>query len=149
MSNQRILITGSNGFIGSNIHNELKYEHDLAVVGASSSYQGSAIKFDLRDQSQVNDIIDSVKPDLILHLAGIADPNWCENNPQQAWDINYNGTKRVVKAIENSKTKLVYFSTDYVFDGESPLAGNTQERTLSMYMDKPNQCQKTLLKNIL
>jgi dTDP-4-dehydrorhamnose reductase len=63
-------------------------------------------------------IIKKIKPDYIVHTAAFTNVDACETHKEDAFKINVNGTKHVAEASEEINAKLVYVSTDYVFDGE-------------------------------
>ena len=73
---------------------------------------------DVTEQAQVQAAMQRAAPDYVIHAAAFTDVDACEIEPQRAWDVNALGTKHVADACEEYGAKLVYVSTDYVFDGE-------------------------------
>lgn len=68
---------------------------------------------------EVETAIRRVAPDFVIHAAAFTDVDACEIEPQRAWEVNAFGTKHIVDACDKHGAKVVYISTDYVFDGEN------------------------------
>jgi len=117
----KILGTGLNGLIGSRIVELLSGEYEFENISRSNG-------IDITNESQVLQKVGDCDSPLILHLAGKTDVDACEKDKElgeegEAWKINVFGTKNILKAAEKSGKKLIYISTDLVFDGKK----NTQE----------------------
>jgi dTDP-4-dehydrorhamnose reductase len=108
--NQKVLITGANGQLGKELV-ELFTEKGFEVYGFGRD------KMDITNQVQVQEIIGAVKPDIVIHSAAHTKVDLAESEPDQAFLINADGTRNVAVAAEAVGAKLVYVSTDYVFDG--------------------------------
>ena len=76
------------------------------------------INLDISNFEQVSSIIERFKPSVILHSAAYTDVDGCETNREYALSVNYHGTANIVRSSMKSGSKLVYISTDYVFDGK-------------------------------
>jgi dTDP-4-dehydrorhamnose reductase len=72
---------------------------------------------DIRDAAAVREAVHGFAPDVVLHTAAYTDVDGAEAQPAIAEAINVLGTRNVVEAVRGTHTRLVYFSTDYVFDG--------------------------------
>src|SRR3989344_671251 len=115
----RILITGANGLLGTKAMQVFSRQHDVTGMDREHDItQQEAISFILRQ-----------KPDLIVHAAAETNVDACELHPEQAYTINVLGTENVIKAARVLDAKLVYISSDFVFDGSR---GNYTEA------DQPN-----------
>jgi dTDP-4-dehydrorhamnose reductase len=89
---------------------------------------------DITKQAQVNATVSRVAPDYVIHTAAFTDVDACETEPQRAWDINALGTKNVAEACEEHGARLIYVSTDYVFDGEEgPYSEEAPTRPINVY----------------
>lgn len=104
------LITGSSGFVGSELLNILSKQHQCLGVGGS-------LDFPVTDQKSVEEVINREKPDVIVHLAGINNLSYCEENPREAFRVNALGTRNVAQAAAKTGTRMVYISSDLVFSG--------------------------------
>ena len=89
---------------------------------------------DITEQAQVHATISRVAPDYVIHTAAFTDVDTCEIEPQRAWDVNALGTKNVAEACEEHGAKLIYISTDYVFDGEDgPYSEEAPTHPINVY----------------
>ncbi|MED3936483.1 dTDP-4-dehydrorhamnose reductase [Priestia megaterium] len=109
---QKVLITGANGQLGKELV-ELFTEKGFEVYGFGRD------KMDITNQAQVQEVINTLKPNIVLHSAAHTQVDLAESEPDQAFLINAYGTRNVAVAAEAVGAKLVYVSTDYVFDGTS------------------------------
>jgi dTDP-4-dehydrorhamnose reductase len=66
----------------------------------------------------VSDFINQINPAIIIHAAAVSAPDLCENNPSMARAVNAEGTQNIVDAAKENKRRIVYVSTDMVFDGK-------------------------------
>jgi len=107
---QKVLITGANGQLGKELV-ELFTETGFEVYGLGRD------KMDITNQAQVQEVINTLKPNIVLHSAAHTQVDLAESEPEQAFSINAYGTRNVAVAAEAVGAKLVYVSTDYVFDG--------------------------------
>ncbi len=72
---------------------------------------------DVRNFSNVRTCFQNAQPDIVLHTAAYTDVDGCEANQQLALDVNAMGTENVARVCQEIGAKMVYYSTDYVFDG--------------------------------
>ena len=68
---------------------------------------------------EVETAIRRVAPDFVIHAAAFTDVDACEIEPQRAWEVNALGSKHITDACDKHGAKVIYISTDYVFDGEN------------------------------
>ena len=128
----KVLITGGSGLLGSALSFYLKDFFDVTSTYTSHKFavEGcNTIQLDVADQKDSIDTIKKIKPNVIIHAAALVGVGLCEKNPELAHKINVEGTKNIVEASKKANSKLVYISTDYVFDGRK---GNHSED------EKPN-----------
>lgn len=110
-----ILLTGSEGYVGEIIKSHISGKHDLMCMDIEQKSHGQII-CDLCDRDAVARLAKNIKPDIVIHAAGNKDLCYCENNAKAAFKINCETTKNVVQVF-GDKAKVIYISTDYVFDG--------------------------------
>ncbi len=72
---------------------------------------------DITDLESVVSVFKRVRPDYVVHTAAVTNVDFCEKNRHVAYSVNVFGTRNIVSACEQVGCGLVYFSTDYVFDG--------------------------------
>jgi dTDP-4-dehydrorhamnose reductase len=112
-----LLVLGASGLVGWYIVQRYP-DGDSIAVGFKNAGPGMQ-SLDLRDAAAVRKLILELKPEVIAHAA--ADPNVdrCERDPTGTRAINVDGVRNVVAAAGNAGSRVVYFSSDYVFDGRS------------------------------
>jgi len=106
----KVVVTGAAGQLGQDVVRELaKKNHD--AYGADRS------QLDITIEADVMSYIHEVKPDVILHCAAYTNVDAAEENEDTAYQINASGTEYLAKAANEVGAKMLYVSTDYVFDG--------------------------------
>ncbi|MFF2082953.1 SDR family oxidoreductase [Nocardia sp. NPDC058176] len=118
----RILILGASGFVGSALQAQLGVQNQ--VVGAS---RGGLVRVDLRDGTAVHELVGRGF-DLVIHTAGVVDLAAAQRDPAAAHAANVTPMGRLLDAVEETGAKLVYLSTDNVFDGSREFYDETAAR---------------------
>ncbi len=111
---KKILLTGASGFILSAFYERYKNDYDIIRTARTKE---NFVNLDVRDEVQVNHVINAYKPDIVLHGAGMTSTEGCENNKTLAYDINVNGTAHIARACKKNGAKIIFFSTEQVFNG--------------------------------
>lgn len=107
----KYLITGGNGQLGTDIILELEARK------IKSYYAPNIDILDITNKENVDDVISKYKPNIILHCAAYTNVDKAEDEKDLCYNINVNGTKNIIEASKKINSKLIYISTDYVFDG--------------------------------
>lgn len=112
---RKYLVTGVNGQLGYDIVRELneRGEYDILAIDKD--------EMDITDSEQVMKIVKAYKPDVIFHCAAWTAVDKAEELVDACEQVNTIGTKNITDASIEVGAKLVYMSTDYVFDGEKSL----------------------------
>jgi dTDP-4-dehydrorhamnose reductase len=115
-----ILITGGTGLLGKALVYLGRDRFQLSAIHVGRAVRVVGVRYfetDIRDRESVSSAIRMVDPDVIIHTAAMTDVDLCEREKGLACEINCRGTQNVVEAAEVTEAKLVYISTDFVFDG--------------------------------
>lgn len=107
----KFLIAGASGQLGYDVKLELLNRGYYDILSPSSS------AMDLRNKDSVRDTILDYKPDIVFHCAAYTAVDKAEDERELCSDVNINGTKYIVDACSEVGAKLIFISTDYVFDG--------------------------------
>ncbi len=124
----RILVTGASGLLGLNFALTYSRRHQVTGVVNAHSLTGTpfqVLNADLAKPGSIGEILDRVKPDVVLHCAALANVDQCERQPELAWRLNADLPEEVAQATANRGIVLVHISTDAVFDGKT--GGYTEE----------------------
>ena len=104
----RYLITGANGQLGRELQRRLQGQEFLAT---------NSDDMDITNQVETLHVITTYNPDIVIHGAAYTNVDNAEVNPDLAYQINAIGTRNVATACLKCNARMVYVSTDYVFDG--------------------------------
>ncbi|MFJ5759615.1 dTDP-4-dehydrorhamnose reductase [Neobacillus sp. NPDC093182] len=106
----KVVVTGAAGQLGQDVILELERKNHQAF-GADRQ------QLDITKEEEVLAFISEVKPDVILHCAAYTNVDAAEENEEAAYQVNAAGTEYLAKAAKLNGAKMMYISTDYVFDG--------------------------------
>jgi len=112
----KIVIFGGDGFLGTKLKEIFsKRGHEVISVDhkKSSFYQIDATKLE-----EVENFLDSQKPEIVINTVALTDSVKCEKNPDLAMKLNFDATKNISDASKKINSKLFFISSSYVFDGE-------------------------------
>lgn len=119
----KVFVTGVCGQLGFDVVNEL-IRRGYEVAGSDISEKSSAgceyIRLDITDETAVENVIAEVNPDTVIHCAAwtAVDAAEEEENIIKVRKINVNGTENIAKVCKKLDCRMIYISTDYVFDGQ-------------------------------
>ena len=127
----KLFVTGVGGQLGHDVVNEaLERGHQVAGSDIAEQYSGVAdgspvtqcsyVQLDITDKDAVERTITELKPDAIIHCAAwtAVDAAEAEENRAKVDAINHLGTQYIAETAKSIDAKMVYISTDYVFDGQ-------------------------------
>lgn len=122
---KKVLVIGANGFLGRNIFNlrnsEVKQNLNLIAADLDNSNLPSNIPFhkiDITNYNQTIKKITKISPDIVILTAAMTHVDQCEVDQNLTTKINVEGTLNVVKSCKKLNSKLVFLSTDFIFDGK-------------------------------
>lgn len=104
----KVLITGANGQLGTDLKAVLAGKHEVFPFD---------LELDVTDSFAVEEKLREILPEVVIHAAAYTDVDGAENDPESAYRVNAQGTQNVALACQKIGAAMVYISTDYVFDG--------------------------------
>ena len=118
----KVFVTGVGGQLGYDVMNELArrgYEAIGSDVLPESTFS-NYIQLDITDENAVHKAITGINPDAVIHCAAwtAVDAAEDEENKPKVYAVNVSGTKNIAEACKAANCKMVYISTDYVFNGQ-------------------------------
>lgn len=130
---KKILIIGASGLIGNNLYKNLSSEFE--IIGTFLKYSlDNLIRLDITDKNAIKKIVQDVKPDFVFLPAAFTNVDLCEEKKETCWQINVGGVLNAASVLKDTNIKLIYFSTDYIFNGRNgPYDENDQPEPLSVY----------------
>lgn len=118
----RILVTGANGLIGRKVIRLLlqSNQHQIFATSQKRIQFGPEVEFFTVNlvYSDLNKLIDTLKPDVLIHCAAIASPDACEVDRYSSKKLNVEVTARLATACKDYGTHMILLSSDFVFDGK-------------------------------
>jgi dTDP-4-dehydrorhamnose reductase len=113
----KILVTGGSGLLGQALMNRFSDKEIYGTYDQHPRKQKNMIYLDITSEKDVSNLLQKIKPEVIIHTAALTDVDDCEVHKQKATQINVEGTRNLVSSAHQIGAKFVYISTDYVFDG--------------------------------
>jgi dTDP-4-dehydrorhamnose reductase len=137
----KVLVTGADGQLGYDVVKKLK-EINIEHIGVDKE------DFDLTNEKETKDFILDYKPDVIVNCAAYTDVDRAEVERELCYQINVDGTRYVAEIAKEINAKILYISTDYVFDGqgEEPFEVTDQPNPINYYGETKYQGEQEVQK---
>ena len=116
---KKLLITGSSGFLGSRL--ALYYKDKYVLLLPTHS------ELNVSREEAVMAYMEQFQPDIVLHCAALSNTWYCEQHPDESHRVNVQGTVKIAKACKHIGAKLVFMSSDQVYNG-TPVSGPLKEQ---------------------
>lgn len=135
----KVLITGGSGLLGSALLRSIPEGFEVAAtyrsaIPAQISGGYDPYQLDLCDRDLLMNIIDQVSPELVIHTASIGNVDYCEQHPEESRQVNVLGTHYIIEACISHHCRLIYTSSNAVFDGDhAPYAEGDQPNPKHQY----------------
>ncbi len=135
----RILVTGANGLLGQKLVELISTRNEHLIATAKSKLvidlpRGEYHSLDITNRNEVERVIQTSKPDVIINTAAMTQVDQCETEQDKCWLNNVTAVENLVHACEQTKTHLVQVSTDFIFDGTNgPLDETAKPNPISFY----------------
>lgn len=107
----KVLVTGVNGQLGHDVVNELN-RRGHTPIGVDVA------EMDITDPERVKEVITKAAPDAVIHCAAYTAVDKAEDNVQVCRAVNAGGTRNIANVCKDLDIKMMYISTDYIFDGQ-------------------------------
>lgn len=130
---ETILIIGASGLIGYSLYEHFSKEY--SVIGTYNTHKfNDLIQLNLLNKIELEKILRKFKPKIILLSAALTNVEYCEKEKNECWTQNVIAPLNLIKLIKNSSINLVYYSTDYIFDGKNgPYSEEDSPNPLNTY----------------
>jgi len=115
-----MFITGVSGLLGNNLAYFFRDKFEIMGLYLDHMVDIHGIqiqKADIQSKNALQDILNEFKPDILIHCASLTNVDFCELNHAATDSVNVTGTRNIVESLYGKDTKLIYISTDSVYDG--------------------------------
>ena len=128
ITKKKIVVTGAAGFLGSKFVSSYKDVYDITALSHSD--------MDITDDEETLSVLSECRPDIVIHAAAISDTLISESNPGLSQLVNVEGPANVAKACRENGAKLIYMSSDQIYNGctePGPYNEETKVNPMSVY----------------
>lgn len=134
----KVLVIGASGLVGGRLSRRLPREFDVYGtyhVKKPAGLEGGILRpLDITDKNQATGLFKEFKPDVVIHTAAVTNVDYCEDHREEAWRVNVEGTRNLVELSRVMVAKLVFMSTDYIFDGKNgPYSEGDESSPINYY----------------
>ncbi|MCK6611645.1 MAG: NAD(P)-dependent oxidoreductase [Bacteroidia bacterium] len=137
----KVLVTGSNGLLGQKLTDLYRGLQDVQLIATARGADRypeqngySYVSLDITDKNQVDEVINTQRPDVVINTAAMTNVDACESEREACDALNVHAVEYLVEACNRNKVHLVHVSTDFIFDGtHGPLREDEKPAPLSYY----------------
>ena len=143
----RVLIIGASGKVGKEIFKNLKNKDNKSTYDIFGTYYTNQMEgleqLDITNLPVVEKVLEKINPSILIHTAAITYPLRCEENRELAWKINVEGTKNLAQCCMKNNCKMVFISSDGVFNGKNgPFDETHKTNPLNYYGETKVESEK-------
>jgi dTDP-4-dehydrorhamnose reductase len=147
--NEKILITGSTGFIGNQIYSLLKNKgYNVFGTGRKLEKNPNFYKCDLQNEKEVKKLIKQTSPSIIIHSAALTNVDLCEKDKKAAYSNNVKTTINLINNINKNNIHFIYISSDYVYSGKKGPYKETSSTNPINYYGKTKLLSENIIRKI-
>ena len=131
----KVLITGGSGLLGRALTSaSIDMGIDSVPAYHNNPIGQTSVRIDITDLYGVERTLREIEPDCVIHAAALTNVDLCEDDPARAWAINADATRNIADVCNDEGAKVIYLSTDYVFDGQNgPYSEEAAPRPINVY----------------
>jgi len=150
---KRVLIVGATGLLGKALIENCPANIQLFVTYLRDCWKGAlpcpSMRLDVSDRQEILRVINEwALPDIVIHAAGIGDVDFAENNRSLSRAVNVEGVNNIINACKEGNIKLIYVSSNAVFDGKTPpYAEDSSRRPVNYYGHLKVEAEDLVLKS--
>lgn len=134
LAGKRALVIGATGLVGTTLLRLLEEQGAEALGTYCSRAVRDFARLDLADTTSVRSLLEEYRPQVVFLAGGFASVDRAEKDPERARSVNEEGSAAVAEAARAVGSRLVFYSTDYVFDGTAgPYAEDEEPSPISVY----------------
>ena len=123
---KRLMVTGAGGFVGGSVVLQARNRWKTLAITRTprpplEHYAARVEVIDITHRDSLCACMEAFRPDAVIHAAALADIDYCERHPEEAFAVNTSCTARLAEYCAAFGARLIYCSTDTVFDGKGGL----------------------------
>ena len=141
-------IIGASGFIGSHLIRKYKSKYPDCIGTSFSSDVANLLKFDLRNPDIKFLDLERTEHKAVIITSYKANIPYCENEPRKAYEVNVEGMLQLIKNLSQTSLKIIFLSSEYVFDGNQGKYGDNHPRAPNTAYGKHKKIIEDEIKNL-
>lgn len=145
-----VLVTGGKGLLGLALLATSPQQYEIIPTVFRNIEDGKVnsrtfVRLDITNKTEVNKIFRKFKPDVVIHTASQGNVDYCEKNKKEAFKTNVVGTRNILDACNKWGSRLVFTSTNAIFDGKNPpYSEKSKPNPLNYYGQTKLSCEKMI-----
>lgn len=119
----KVLLTGGSGLLGRYLMQTKPFDVELSATYLMNSFSIPGVasyNLDMTNKAMVALLVNRIQPDAIIHAAAVGSVDYCETNYTHARNVNVIGTEHMVAAANEVGARLIYISSNAVYEGDNP-----------------------------
>ena len=148
----KILVTGSNGLLGQKLVSLLQKDKQIHLIATARQAsvlpikKGEFLTLDITNNIDVENVISSTLPDVIINTAAMTQVDQCETERELCWTANVKSMEHLIASCTKHNIHLVHVSTDFIFDGtHGPLTEDENPNPVNYYGESKLAAEQLLI----